>query len=278
MKSGIDYFPLDVSLDDKFELIEAEFGLTGFAVLIKLFQKIYGGQGYYCEWTAEVALLFCKRNQLDGAAVAKIVEAAVRRGIFDREMYEKHGILTSIGVQKRYFEAASRRKAVKVKAQYLLVPRAANFVFADRTPENADSTEENACTPPQRREEERKAEQSKGEDGAQGPAKATPAQQLFPLLLNDGSLYGFAAEQVEEWEALYPGVDVRQALRSMQAWCRANPSRRKTKSGILRFVTNWLASDQNTGRNRRARGPCRDSPCDADDFCKLIKEEDANGC
>lgn len=36
MKSGIDYFPLDVSLDDKFELIEAEFGLTGFAVVVKL--------------------------------------------------------------------------------------------------------------------------------------------------------------------------------------------------------------------------------------------------
>ena len=60
-KSGLEYFPLDVVLDDKFELIEAEFGLTGFAVIVKLFQKIYGGQGYYCEWTNEVALLFAKR-------------------------------------------------------------------------------------------------------------------------------------------------------------------------------------------------------------------------
>ena len=31
-KSGIDYFPLDVILDEKFELIEAEYGLTGFGV------------------------------------------------------------------------------------------------------------------------------------------------------------------------------------------------------------------------------------------------------
>ena len=56
MKSGLEYFPLDVHLDEKFELIEAEFGLTGFAVIVKLFQRIYGGQGYYCEWTNEVAL------------------------------------------------------------------------------------------------------------------------------------------------------------------------------------------------------------------------------
>ena len=61
MKSGIDYFPLDVALDEKFELIEAEFGLTGFGVVVKLLQKIYGGQGYYAEWTKEVALLFAKK-------------------------------------------------------------------------------------------------------------------------------------------------------------------------------------------------------------------------
>ena len=36
IKDGVDYFPFDVSLDEKFELIEAEFGLTGFAVIVKL--------------------------------------------------------------------------------------------------------------------------------------------------------------------------------------------------------------------------------------------------
>ena len=45
MNNGINYFPLNVHLDDKFELIEAEFGLKGFAIVVKLFQKIYGQQG-----------------------------------------------------------------------------------------------------------------------------------------------------------------------------------------------------------------------------------------
>ena len=31
-KEGIEYFPLNCRLDEKFELIEAEFGLKGFAV------------------------------------------------------------------------------------------------------------------------------------------------------------------------------------------------------------------------------------------------------
>ena len=40
LKDGVDYFPLDTVLDTKFELIEAEYGLTGFAVVVKLLQKI----------------------------------------------------------------------------------------------------------------------------------------------------------------------------------------------------------------------------------------------
>ena len=58
--SGLAYFPLDVHLDSKFELIEAEFGLKGFGIVVKLLQKIYGGEGYYLEWTNEVGLLFSR--------------------------------------------------------------------------------------------------------------------------------------------------------------------------------------------------------------------------
>lgn len=120
MNNSIPYFPLDVHLDDKIELIEAEFGLKGFAVVVKLFQKIYGGQGYYCEWTKDVSLLFSKQTGLGYNDVSEIVSAAVRRGIFDKTLFDKYSILTSRGVQKRYFEAVSRRKKVEVKREYLL--------------------------------------------------------------------------------------------------------------------------------------------------------------
>ena len=71
MKDGIPYFPFGLELDSKFELIEAEFGLQGFAVVVKnSCSAIYGGEGYYCEWTKEVALLFAKRNSTGGNAVS----------------------------------------------------------------------------------------------------------------------------------------------------------------------------------------------------------------
>ena len=122
LKNGVDYFPFDTVLDTKFELIEAEFGLKGFAIVVKLLQKIYRENGYYCEWTKEVALLFSKNVNEGCSAVSEIVAASIKRGIFDKDLFDKYEILTSKGIQKRYFEAVSRRAQVDVIREYLLFP------------------------------------------------------------------------------------------------------------------------------------------------------------
>lgn len=176
MKSGIDYFPLDVRLDTKFELIEAEFGLTGFAVIVKLFQMIYGEQGYYGEWTNEVALLFSRKVGLGGNAVSEIVDAAIRRGIFDKTLYDKYQVLTSIGIQERYFEIVSRRKNVKVKKEYLLACVIKNNKNADILSENVNISNKNADIFKQRKGKESKGKESKGDD-----AKKPISPPIFPL-------------------------------------------------------------------------------------------------
>ena len=122
LKNGVDYFPFDTVLDTKFELIEAEFGLKGFAIVVKLLQKIYRENGYYCEWTKEVALLFSKNVNEGCSAVSEIVAASIKRGIFDKDLFDKYEILTSKGIQKRYFEAVSRRAQVNAIREYLLFP------------------------------------------------------------------------------------------------------------------------------------------------------------
>lgn len=169
MKSGIEYFPLDCLLDDKFELIEAEFGLEGFAVIVKLFQKIYGGEGYYCEWTREVGLLFARKINAGYNLVSEIVTAAIKRGIFDRQLYEKFQILTSHGIQKRYLEAVSRRKKVDIKSQYLLLCNTQNFKNVDISSKNVDISNENVYISEQSRVEESKVEESRGEERKNAP-------------------------------------------------------------------------------------------------------------
>jgi hypothetical protein len=60
-------------------------------------------------------------------------------------------------------------------------------------------------------------------------------------------------EQVTQWQALYPDLDVAQELRKALAWTVANPSNRKTARGMPRFLVSWLnrATDRRSGAERR---------------------------
>lgn len=207
MKSGIDYFPLDVALDEKFELIEAEFGLTGFGVVVKLLQKIYGGQGYYVEWTNEVALLFAKRVGLSGGVVSEIVEASVKRGIFDKTLYDKYHILTSKGIQKRYFEAVGRRKSVEVEGAYLLVNTADFSKNASIAVKNVDIFPKNADISQQSKVEESRVEESRVEKNAR---EQTPyARFLDRWGISDKNLSNYNAGKVSciDWDKMSEEVE-----------------------------------------------------------------------
>ena len=69
----------------------------------------------------------------------------------------------------------------------------------------------------------------------------------FRLPLSDGSGHAVSNEDVGRWKELYPDVDVEQELRKMIGWFEGNPKKRKTKSGIRRFITGWLAREQDRG-------------------------------
>jgi len=76
------------------------------------------------------------------------------------------------------------------------------------------------------------------------PCGSTPAPPVITLPLNDGSQFPVPQELLSEWSSLFPAVQVMQELRNMRAWLDANPTRRKTKSGIKRFIVGWLSKEQ----------------------------------
>lgn len=79
-------------------------------------------------------------------------------------------------------------------------------------------------------------------------AASTPPVITLPL--NDGSEWPVTEAMATELGGLYPAVDVAQALRSMRGWLLNNPKKRKTKSGISRFMNSWLAREQDRGGNQ----------------------------
>lgn len=119
-KKGIDYFTVDTHMEDKIKLVEAKYGLEGFGLLIKLWQKIYS-QKYYIDWTEEIQLLFSSEVNVDINLVNDVINDCVNWGIFNQNMFEKYSILTSHGIQIRYKEATYRRKKVEMKEEYLLL-------------------------------------------------------------------------------------------------------------------------------------------------------------
>lgn len=139
IKQGVDYFPLDCHMNDEMKLIQAEFGLVGYAVVIKLWQKIYSGKGYYTEWGRDVALMFAQANSVGGNVVQEVVRSCLNRGIFDQRMFETYGILTSDGIQERFAEATERRTFVKADRRYLLITAPSNWVFDNNNSINVDN-------------------------------------------------------------------------------------------------------------------------------------------
>ncbi|HGG6071307.1 TPA: YdaU family protein [Salmonella enterica subsp. diarizonae serovar 53:z10:z35] len=81
--------------------------------------------------------------------------------------------------------------------------------------------------------------------------------EFIRLPLNDGSEFPVTESLVSEFEALYPAVDVRQALRNQRGWLLSDQRRRKTARGIKKFITGWLAKDQDRGGNRGRDSPAR---------------------
>lgn len=91
------------------------------------------------------------------------------------------------------------------------------------------------------------------------PGKPAPVVVIGLPTVSDGDFPVTEAE-VAEWSSAYPAVDVRQQLAAMRQWLIANPTRRKTKRGMRKFVVSWLDRRQNVGPatpNRDATAPPR---------------------
>lgn len=119
-KQGLDYFPLDVNVDNKIEILESEYGILGFGFIVRLFQKIYAN-GYYLEWNKYSSILLKKEIGMSKEEIDEFIKFCLEINIFDKKLYSQYNILTSRGIQKRYFTVCKRRKEIEIIKEYLLV-------------------------------------------------------------------------------------------------------------------------------------------------------------
>lgn len=221
-KLGLDYFPHDTHTDEDtaLQLLEAEFGLDGYAVYFKLLESIYA-QGYAKQWGEDECLLFAKKmGAVNVPKLSEIIKGCIRRSLFDEGVYNLFQILTSKAIQLRWLEA-KRKDVSAIDPKVCLIEQTAKGVssprkndkneekgvFAAKTLVNTAKTLVNTETTPQSKV--KYSNSSNSNNARETKRKKEAAQGALNL------------EPLQPVGSTRTGATIREVLTSNQIWSQA---------------------------------------------------------
>ncbi len=91
---------------------------------------------------------------------------------------------------------------------------------------------------------------SKKQPKPKQPKKEDTTQIMAYMPLTGDNTFELRQSQTDKWALLYPSVDLAAEVNKMIGWLDANPSKRKTKTGIVKFMNTWLSKVQDQGGNK----------------------------
>lgn len=219
LKSGIDYFPLDCNFmkDIKVRKILRACGPGAIAVIVNLLCTIYQGDGYYMLWDEDTGFLIADDVGVKESFVHEVVKTAVQVEFFNAGMFDTRGILTSVGIQRRYKEATARRNDNSLIADYNLLSNELSGVIAYNNSVNVDNNPVNVDRSTQMIVDDSKVNKTKVNDDDIGDACAQKLAEIIGSSSSDARnfLCHFkpkdrlcVVEQVEASEYLKKNLDV----------------------------------------------------------------------
>ena len=120
-KIGLDYFPHDTDFDNELEYLIAIHKETGYYVYFRLLERLYSVYGYYYPADKKSLALLSGKINVDINKITDVINDCLSEHLFDKSLHKKYQILTSRGIQKRYFEAINRRNEVQIITEYILI-------------------------------------------------------------------------------------------------------------------------------------------------------------
>lgn len=204
-KQGIDYAGWSVDIfdgDTKIDkLLDAQ-GWVGFSVYFYLCLMAYKFDGYYYKWSYDDAASTARRmgGGVGSQTVINTVGLCLQIGLFDKNLFDRDGILTSRGIQRRYKDATSRRTNRQIVAEYWLLDatESEGLVFctlnSDSCMQRSDvgmqekpSLQRNVASMPQSKVKESKVKESKvvvaGAESSDAGRATTTVPSLKEILL-----------------------------------------------------------------------------------------------
>lgn len=263
VKKGLSYFPKDVDFYNDYKIMDLleKYGPIGVTVYDVILTEIYR-HGYYLEEpidrvAANVARIIGSK-WVQKRLVSQVILDCGDIGLFERNLLQ-HGVMTSVGIQRRYSTVTSRNKASKEK--YWLINEDGQPLL--NAPKNQISAEETGVfdaetmvTDAEIPQKERKENKTKQNKKIGRELQSSPTQPpVFRLLMLNGETYPVYQEEIEKYQNLYPAIDVQQEYRKMIGWIDSHPKNRKTPNGIQKFINGWLSRAQNSARPMEEKRP-----------------------
>ena len=125
-RNGLDYAGWSVNIfdgDTKIDKLLDSQGWIGFSIYFYLCQMAYKFDGYFYRWTYDDAATTARRMSggVGSQAVINTVGLCLQIGLFDKPLFDRDGILTSRGIQRRFYAAIRDRRRKIVIADYWLL-------------------------------------------------------------------------------------------------------------------------------------------------------------
>ena len=301
-KLGLDYFPHDTHTDEDtaLQLLEAEFGLDGYAVYFKLLESIYA-QGYAKQWGEDECLLFAKKmGAVTVPKLSEIIKGCIRRSLFDEGVYNLFQILTSKAIQLRWLEA-KRKDVSAIDPKVCLIEQTAKGVsspqkndkneekgvFAEKTLVITAKTPVNAETTPQskvkynssnsnnarKNESENEAAQGALKLESIAPAGSTRTQATIREVLTSNPLW---TQQVCMHHGISPEA-FNECVTKFEQHCFIESHAHNTDGDVQRHFNSWIRIHLNNKPPKQSNnGKSRNHLPSADENRRRQEERTAN--
>lgn len=254
-KQGLDYFPKDVEFYNDFKIMDllALHGPIGVTVYEVILTEVYRNGYYLAEPIERVATKVVRiigNKWVQKRLVSQVILDCGELGLFETTLL-KHGVITSVGIQRRYAAVTSRNKVHKDKCWLIdedgqpLLNAPQNLIYDTKTRISDAETGISDADIPQK---ESKGNKTKEHKTISSELEISPRQTAFQLPIINGDIHIVLLDDVEKYKSLYPAVDIEQEFRKMIGWLDANPAKRKTSRGINKFINGWLCRAQDFAR------------------------------
>jgi hypothetical protein len=171
-KDGMDYFPHDTDAvnDEKIEALRMLYGNDGYAFYFILLERIYRTANFELDVSdAETIQILSRKVGVNEEVFEKILKTSLKRGCFDKVLYEERRVLTSSGIKKRATVVVEKR--VKMRDKY--------SVDKDKVVSDAETPQETREETPQSKVKESKEKESKEKEISNSPKRVYDESSLY---------------------------------------------------------------------------------------------------